>query len=211
MSKLIITGSVLATILLFGYLSFESEPPHNLTEKLIEQPTKKNPFFSKNANWWKKKQGVAPGKNHKNVKTKQAEKLSDFLVFSPSEEWQPVVNKNGIAIARYQLEDKDQDYQLAIIRMKKVIPLAAIMNIWQQKAGLPSVDDFTAVKKIQSAHQQTFNLYQMDGSKQSIALIVHAGDKADDKYTFFRLSSAQNIDEQVLNKLTNLITSTEII
>jgi len=218
MSKLMITGSgLVVTTLLLGYLSFESEPElefeprQNSSEKIVEQATKKNPFFSNDANWWKKKQGHASSKNHKKVKTKAAEKLSEFLIFSPSQEWQPEVNKDGIAIARYQLEHKNQDYQLAIIRMKKVIPLASIMNIWQQKSGLPSVEAFTPVKEIQSAHQQTFSLYQMNGSKQSIALMVHEGDKADDKYTFFRLSSVKSIDAQVMQKLTDLITSAEII
>ncbi|WP_281556219.1 hypothetical protein [Thalassomonas sp. RHCl1] len=188
---------------------FLNEPVSHLA--LVGNDPLQSPKFasvvSSNASWWQKNDGALPVKKHLKVTVSHHEKLSDFLELSPSSEWQPVPAANGVAIASYRLNSGKNNYQLAIIRMKKGMPLSAIMNIWQQKAGLPATDNFKAVRTIKSQNNQLFDLYQLSGSKQSIALAVHAGEK----YTFFRLSGTEQIDEPVLTKFTDLIASSSII
>ena len=209
MSKVTLSGILIVVVVLSIYFFSAADPHQKLTENLTGQKMKSSSVFSgsANPNWWQKNDGALPIKTHINVKVNKKEQLTDFLQFSPSVEWQPMADKNGVAVASYQLDLAEKHYQLAIIRMKKVMPLATIMNIWQQKAGLPAVNEFTAVQKIRSEHQQEFSLYEINGVKQSIALAVHAGDK----YTFFRLSCDQHIDDQVMTKFTEMLFFAEII
>ena len=201
-----IYAACLAGSFFVSFFLFNKADPH-FDFIVNEQAMKAASVFNTNANWWQKTDTSEPVKKHHKVTINHPEKLTDFLEFSPSQEWQPVSAQSGVAIANYQLDSGSKSYRMAIIRMKKAMPLTTIMNIWQQKAGLPASDNFTAVKTLKSHNDKLLNLYQINGVKQSIALAVHAGDK----YTFFRLSGDDHIDEKVLVKFTELISSASII
>ncbi|WDE12934.1 hypothetical protein [Thalassomonas haliotis] len=164
-------------------------------------------FFASIASGWQKAEQSQMSSRHLKVTFTHQEKLSDFVKFSPAKEWQPVTIANGVAIANYQLITEKQSYRLAIIRMKKGMPLEAIMNIWQQKAGLPATDKFEVVKTIKCNNEHMLDLYQIRGESQSIALAVHTGEK----YTFFRLSGKGLMDKLVLAKFTELLSSASFI
>ncbi|WDE06507.1 hypothetical protein SG34_006195 [Thalassomonas viridans] len=203
MKKFICAGSLAAALFVSVFLFNEGDPDTAAREPLMASTMKFASFVSGGSNATQKAEESPVKTRHLRVTFTHQEKLSDFVKLSPSKEWQPVTVANGVAIANYLLYTDKQSYQLAIIRMKKVMPLEAIMNIWQQKAGLPAADHFEVVKTIKCGDDQELDLYQIRGESQSIALAVHAGEK----YTFFRLSGAGLMEEQVLAKFTELLSS----
>jgi len=205
MRKFICAAS-LAAVLFVSFILF-NEPVTGAMPRTGKAEPVSASLYASISGGWQKTEPSRMSSRHQKVTFTHQEKLSDFVELSPSKDWQPVTIANGVAIANYRLDTAEQSYQLAIIRMKKAMPLEAIMNIWQQKAGLPATDHFQVIKTIKSRNDQRVDLYQIRGESQSIALAVHAGEK----YTFFRLSGSGFMDELVLAKFTELLSSASFI
>lgn len=201
-------ASCLAVALFTCIILFNERNPHITSmNPAAETSMKFASLVSGGTSSWEKAEASPMVARHLKVTFTHQEKLSDFVQLSPSNDWQPVTVTNGVAIANYRLNTAKQSYQLAIIRMKKTMPLEAIMNIWQQKAGLPATGHFEVIKTLKSRNDQQLDLYQIYGESKSITLAVHAGEK----YTIFRLSGIGLIDDQVLVKFTELLTSASFI
>lgn len=167
-------------------------------KKQLDSATKSNDKYSSmksiaKPNWWIKPtvNSVAPQQNTKPVK-RNAEPIANFLIMPDMNGWQLQKNKTGIASATYTLNNnKNNPYELAIIRMNGQVALDAVLSIWQSKTGL-TAGSSTKSTKLNTKQKQSLELFTFTGEKKTILVAVHKGEK----YTFFRLSSAHKINQE---------------
>lgn len=178
-----------------------------LDNKPLDSVIKNNDKFSSmesiaKPNWWIKPtvSTTVSKQSTKSVKS-NAEPISNFLIMPDMNNWQLQKNKSGIASATFQFnetENKNNSYELAIIRMNGQVALEAVLSIWQSKAGLTS-NPSTKSTTLDTKQKQKLELFTFKGDKKTIWVAVHKAEK----YTFFRLSSPHKNNQesgQVLNQ-----------
>jgi len=158
-------------------------------------------------NWWKKpmnsmasKQGDPTKKmmSAKHIKQVKQEPIANFLQLPKANTWQIIGESIGIASAKYQWDFDQKAYEVSVIRMNNKVPLAAVLSIWQDKAGLSPKSTVNS-ETVTTNHQQNLIFYTLAGPKKTILLAVHQGNK----YTFFRLLSEQKINEETIKQFKN--------
>jgi len=86
--------------------------------------------------------------------------------------------------------------------MNAQVALDAVLNIWQDKAGL-NTDDTTEPVVFLTNKKQQLELYTFKGKHRTIFVAVHKGKK----HTFFRLSDSMKIshkNNEILDKQTEI-------
>ncbi|MFT7006178.1 MAG: hypothetical protein ACJAXJ_000680 [Colwellia sp.] len=179
--------------------------------KQLDSGVKTNGKFSSiesiaKPNWWIKPtvSSTTTKPSTKSVKS-NAEPISNFLIMPEMDGWQLQKNKTGIASATFKFNGKDNKnnlYELAIIRMNGQVTLEAVLSIWQSKAGL-TPDSSPKATTLVTKQKQNLELFTFQGDKQTILVAVHKAEK----YTFFRLSSPHKNNQesdQIVNKQMEL-------
>lgn len=146
-------------------------------------------------NWWIKPpiNSAVQQKTTPSVK-RNAEPISNFLIMPDMNGWQLQKNKTSIASATFKFNGKDNKnnlYELAIIRMNGQVTLEAVLSIWQSKAGL-TPDSSPKATTLVTKQKQKLELFTFKGEKKTILVAVHQGEK----HTFFRLSSPHNNNQE---------------
>lgn len=201
-SSLIVVGVITLTLFRVNITDDESlaPPTHqvNDTVKSLAQP-----------NWWVKPAASAKTISNTSAKQKsninnQREPLRNFLKMPKSDDWN-VLERSGIASAKYELIFGGNSYELSIIRMNAKVALEEVLSIWQNKVGLVPKSTFTSTEFL-TKKKQSFELIPLVGEKKTIILAVHKAQK----YTFFRLLSHKKIDDDITKKFKAFLFNIEI-
>jgi len=163
-------------------------------------------------NWWKKMPGAATNSSKKansssrnmsaaQINTMRTEPITHFLDFTADKNWQLISNNIGMASAKYKITLSGKQYELAIIRMNKNIPLDSVLNIWQNKVGLIA-QSRNQPMPIQTKKGQNLNLITIKGDQKAILVAFHK----QQKYTFFRLFAKQGLDQEIRDDFMNFLT-----
>ena len=150
-------------------------------------------------NWWVKSKKIKSNPTSKmtaqQITNVKQEPVDNFVKLATTLNWQVMPGPTGIASQRYLLSKNGKQYELAIIRMGAGVPLGAVLQIWQQKAGLPM--NFTPKHtQLKNIHDQSFQLTSLDGVNAHYFI---AANKIN-KYTFFRFSSNESIPTSMIEE-----------
>jgi len=190
--------SVITLLLFISYTSISSAEVNNQQKKSVV----KNNSIAK-PNWWKKPSGTSAklmnkGSNQSSrmsasqISTMRTEPLAHFLDFLPDNNWQLMSNNVGMASAKYQITLSGNQYELAIIRMNKQIPLESVLNIWQNKVGLVAQPKYQQIP-LKTKKEQNINLITIKGDQKAILVAFHK----QEKYTFFRLFAEHGLNKEI--------------
>ena len=164
-------------------------------------------------NWWKKSSATPTSSlkranNSSNsmsaaqVNAMRTEPVTHFLDFIADKNWQLISDNIGMASAKYKITLSGQQYELAIIRMNKNIPLDSVLNIWQNKVGL-MVQQNSKPISIKTKKGQNISLITIKGDQKAILVAFHK----QQKYTFFRLLAKQGLNQEIRTNFMNFLTN----
>ena len=164
-------------------------------------------------NWWKKSSATPTSSlkranNSSNsmsaaqVNAMRTEPVIHFLDFIADKNWQLISDNIGMASAKYKITLSGQQYELAIIRMNKNIPLDSVLNIWQNKVGL-MVQQNSKPISIKTQKGQNISLITIKGDQKAILVAFHK----QQKYTFFRLLAKQGLNQEIRTNFMNFLTN----
>jgi len=203
--------NILSIIILFTSFFYS----FNTFSQDINQQTNTSPQNSSIAkpNWWKKPTGMpadltkksknnSPSMSSAQINTMRTEPIEHFLDFIADKNWQLVSNNIGTASAKYQITLSGKQYELAIIRMNKNIPLDSVLNIWRNKVGLVAQPNNQPVS-IKTKKDQSINLITIQGDQKAIMVAYHK----QQRYTFFRLFADHGLTPEIESNFRAFLTN----